>query len=469
MPIVLLEAILRVMHVPPTTVAVDPYIDLHNLSPLFELDIKAQKYRISNRRMNLFRPAEFDAEKGPNTFRVFCLGGSTTQGEPFSTETAFGQWLQLNLQIANPERPIEVINCGGLSYASYRVRNILREVLQYGPDLIVVYTGQNEFLEKRTYQDWQSVPAAYTSARHSLTNLLIVRWINYLSDKVLDSTDSQDRFQVTNRTAMAAEVDALLDYQGGLEAYHRDDPWREPVINHFRWNLGQMIVDCQSARVPLILMRPVVNLLDCPPFKFETDATLDAETSQRFTEAWQTAQGAHGDLKLVRSALDDLLQLDPHHAGAWYFLGRIQWEQHEWKAAKESLEKAVDTDVCPLRATLAIRQIVTELADEFAVPLVDAEQIFSDASEHSVVGNKWLVDHVHPTVEGHRVLGEALSEVCIQQGWLEATRPHWRNERAQAYRQHLNQLGEAYFHRGQQRLEGLRLWTQGRAKKVRPQ
>ncbi len=37
---------------------------------------------------------------------------------------------------------------------------ILREVLNYDPDLIVVYCGQNEFLEERTYGQLRDVPPA---------------------------------------------------------------------------------------------------------------------------------------------------------------------------------------------------------------------------------------------------------------------------------------------------------------------
>ena len=44
-----------------------------------------------------------------------------------------------------------MINCGGVSYASYRLGPILDEVLGYEPDLIMLYTGHNEFLEARTY------------------------------------------------------------------------------------------------------------------------------------------------------------------------------------------------------------------------------------------------------------------------------------------------------------------------------
>ena len=92
--------------------------------------------------------------------------------------------------------------------------------------------------------------------------------------------------------------------------------------------------------------------------------------------------------------------------------------------------------------------------------------MFADRSEHEIIGSTWLVDHVHPTIEGHQLLGEALAEAAVQAKITAPTNPNWEVDREVLYQQHLSGLGEDYFHRGKQRLEGLLLWTQGRAKKV---
>ena len=95
--------------------------------------------------------AEENANKSRDEFRIFCLGGSTVQGRPYANETSFTTWLELSLQAADPRRQWQVVNCGGVSYASYRLLPIMKETLQYEPDLYIIYTGQNEFLEERTY------------------------------------------------------------------------------------------------------------------------------------------------------------------------------------------------------------------------------------------------------------------------------------------------------------------------------
>ncbi len=459
LPLLLMEWSLAVLGLPKQERPLDPYVDLHHLRPLFELNTAKKQYEIGSERLHLFQPSAFPEQKAPGTFRVFALGGSTTQGEPYCAETAFPMWLKLSLEAQQPERNFEVVNCGGLSYASYRVLAILREVLEYQPDLIVVYVGQNEFLEKRSYANW--MPRSWSSdALGWLGQLHTVRFIRSLA-----GDDSQE--QSTSRTELATEVDALLDYAGGLEEYHRDDPWREPVVDHFRWNIEQMILACKQREVPLILIRPVTNLADCPPFKFETDSRLSVDQQRAFEELWSRLRLDSQTLGERFATVETLLEMDPHHAGALYLHGRLLADQGDWERAKQSFIAARDHDVCPLRAITPILDAVTELAERHSIALVDAEQLLSKVSEHQVTDSQWLIDHVHPTIEGHQLIGEALAELCVEKQIVCPTVVDWRVSQKRDYAKHLAQLDEAYFHRGKQRLEGLMLWTQGRAKKTK--
>jgi lysophospholipase L1-like esterase len=489
LPFLALEASLRWLGWPKLQPPADPFVDLHNLRPLFVPDPSNGKMQIGEERMNLFRPAAFDAVKDSTTFRIFALGASTTQGEPYSTETAFPFWLELNLEAAHGEskRRFEVINCGGLSYASYRVLAILREVLDYQPDLIVIYTGHNEFLESRTYQGYHERSFRNRSMGW-LTGLRTVQLVRTLAgqrterqlsviddtqDKATDtgpsavSNNSEVSERGLERTVLAAEVDALLDYQGGLAEYRRGDAWYQPIPDHFRWNLEQMCEACQRAGVPVLVVRPVSNILDCPPMKFEPAPLLSEQQLRQFATEWEAARRPANSPVVAAQHLHAALQIDPQHAGANYLLGLLQFEQGDFEAAKNSLIRARDFDVCPLRATTDILTAVSETTADFRVPMLDAEELFAARSEQGIVGQRWLVDHIHPSVEGHQLLGEAIAERCFELGILPQPVEGWQTARRQLYSRHLNSLNEAYFHRGKQRLEGLLRWTQGRAKKVR--
>ncbi len=325
-PLIALEISLRLSGLPHHPPAADPFVDLHSLKPLFEPSSdNPEVLEIGQSRLNLFRPASFERNKPEGTYRVFALGGSTTQGEPYSTETAFPAWFGECLRCGMPDKRIEVINCGGLSYASYRVLAILKEVLQYQPDLILVYTGHNEFLERRSYAGFDgSSWKARTSSW--LANFRTVQ----LGKNLLGKDGYRPEPAVKRPTQLAEEVDALLDYAGGLADYHRDDELCVAVAAHFRWNLEQIVTACESAKVPLLLVKPVSNVLDCPPMKIEPAPDMPAGEQRRFEQLWSSARQAPSAAAALEYG-EAALKLDPRHAGR-----TSSWGNCWWRAARRT-------------------------------------------------------------------------------------------------------------------------------------
>jgi hypothetical protein len=459
LPFVLLEAALQSWSSRPAAQA-DPFLDCSRLKPLF-IEAEPGRMSIPEARLRLFAPATFDVSKPRGTKRIFALGGSTTQGEPYGPPTAFPEWLKTNLEIASPGEKFEVVNCGGLSYASYRVLAILREVLEYDPDLIVVYTGQNEFLEQRELSGWSKLPTPLVrsaSLVNSLRSVKLFRNCFHPAKEV--GVDAR------STTELKAEVDALLDYQGGLEKYQRSNLHREAVAQSFQWNLRAIVEECLARTVPVVLVVPTVNLKDCPPFKYDIDPTLHAEDHSVATEHWSKIESLVATDDSRFEFARKLLSIDPQHAGALYLLGRRALDACDWEEAERMLQAAKDFDVCPLRATQVIQQVVRDIAAEYKLPIVDADRLFQSLSPRGIVGREWLVDHIHPTIEGHQKIGEELCRVVIYAKLVKTKKPIMSQDRTAAYRQHLSTLGEDYFLRGKQRLEGLMLWTQGRAKKI---
>lgn len=259
---------------------------------------------------------------------------------------------------------------------------------------------------------------------------------------------------------MPTEVNGLLD-QARLQDYHHDPQWHHDVIEHYQFNLQRMIRLAQQAQIPLILVNPVSNLKDCPPFKTEPGIEVGGAAQEQFQCLWKEAQ-LSPVLETQIEKLQAAVQLDPGHAGVQYHLGKCYEAAGQFEQAKACLLMAKDQDVCPLRMLEPMHTRLLNIAKETRTPLVDARQLLEDQSDERITGNKVLLDHVHPTIEAHQSIATALLKKMIQLKILSA-REGWQTVQVQHYRDHLGQLPKAYYERGKQRLAGLRLWTQGRA------
>ncbi|MEQ9411598.1 MAG: tetratricopeptide repeat protein [Fuerstiella sp.] len=158
---VLLEAGLRLADIGAPVADADQLAGFSGRSPVF-VQVTSEdgrcRMRTAERKLEWFNLQEFACEKSAETKRIFCLGGSTTYGRPYDDTTSFSGWLRALIAAGDRQTSAEVINAGGISYGSRRVLTVLREVVNYQPDLVVIYCGHNEFLERTTYADLASLP-----------------------------------------------------------------------------------------------------------------------------------------------------------------------------------------------------------------------------------------------------------------------------------------------------------------------
>ncbi len=462
LPFLGVEILLRWQGVGGAEQQTDPFIGFRGSRPLFVLNPDQARFEIPPARQLCFRPESFGATKGPREFRIFCLGGSTVQGRPYAIETSFTTWFELSLQLADATRQFEVVNCGGISYASYRLVPILEEVLGYQPDLIVLYTGHNEFLEERTYQHIKSRGAAreWVLRQATRSRSFNVAWSTWNRWRAVSPKSLP-------KTLLPDEVEARLDYLGGLEQYHRDADWTSGVVAHFEFNLRRMIALCRRANVPLWIVDPVSNLRNCPPFKSEHRAGLSVQDRQRWEALRSEASERYGkDLSGAIELLEQANRIDDQHAGLVYDLAKSYDSAGRIQDAKAAYRRAKELDVCPLRVTEPLREVLQRVCAESNTPLIDVVGLFEHQSRDGIPGGFLLVDHVHPSITGHQMIADLLLDRFLQMEQI--TLPDdWESQRAAVYAAHSSSLDDVYYLEAQRRLEGLRKWAQGRATQPR--
>ena len=451
-PIFLLEAGLRIAGIG------DAPTDLHagfgNVSALFEHNPDESVWRTSLAKEQFFVSQEFPDSKPKNEFRFFCLGGSTVQGRPYRPETSFGKWLELELNASDSSRQYRAINCGGISYASYRLRPVIMEAITHEPDLIILATGHNEFLEDRTYSSVKSRSGAriwLENQAKSLRTVMLLRKLVGGAPRVEPTEDDADQ--------LSEGVEARLDDDAGYASYHRDEEWHDQVCSQYHDSVVEMLDMCKQADVPVVLVRLGANHRDCPPFKSEHRINLSVDDQQ----AWQRlfdeataidAKDPEAALKLYQQAME----IDDQYPLLHFRIARCYDQLKQLDAARSSYRTALSEDICPLRMVDRISADLLSIAENNSTMLVDAESVVAQSSPDQIPGYESYIDHVHPTIGVHQLIAQQIASVLRERKIVSGSELTAESRR-RTYARHFDSLNVAYFSNGRRRIGWLEGWA----------
>jgi len=158
--------------------------------------------------------------------------------------------------------------------------------------------------------------------------------------------------------------------------------------------------------------------------------------------------------------LEQAVRIDERHAGLLYLLGNCYEHLGRFAEAKNWFVRAKEEDVCPLRILEPMHEVIVEVAGRKRVPLVDFKALVENRTADGIGGREWLLDHVHPTIEGHQLIADALHE-AMEKMDVAPSLDGWRRHRDELWRRHLSSLNKAYYAQGTARLQRLRQWSRG--------
>ena len=429
----LCEGVLFLAGVRPLSLTEDPYVGFASSQPLFieEKPENGPPMWVTNpAKLIHFNRQTFPAEKEKGTFRIFSVGGSTAYGHPWRDPVSFSGWLRELLPKADPSRKWEVINAGGISYASYREAMLIAELVRYQPDLILVYSGHNEFLEERTYRSTTDIPVMVRELSSLLDHTRTYSALRRLMRKEPDGKDTPAEAPSRKSAAfnMAGEVDDVLAKTIGPTSYTRNDSLRADILRHYRVSLERMARLAQSVGAQVIFLTTPGNEKDCSPFKSEPRAGLTGGESGKI-EVWKRkADSLALDPKAATVLFDSILRLDDRNAGLLYAAGQAAYASGDFPRAKTLFQRALDEDICPLRALTTMRSIVLETADRTGAQALDITGILEKKTlretGNDVLGEPDFVDHVHLSIEDYRLMALAIIGRMTTLG-MAKTGPGW--------------------------------------------
>jgi tetratricopeptide (TPR) repeat protein len=414
----LVEVALWALGVRSLLVERDPFSGFSEQVSVFELDAEAGLWRTSSRaRWRSFNDQSFLADKPENGLRVFSLGGSSTYGFPWGAEEAFPQFLGQALASSFPDRHIESINVGAMSYGSHRLRILAHELLRYEPDVFVIYSGHNEFIERSFYSKMLERPEQLDRMRLLLSHSRLFSAVTRLYENIIQPTAESADLDEPLDTGTLLGLDVRREQPHNLVENERAD-----VNRHFGENIGAIIDLCEREGVGVVLSTMPSNISGWRPNRSAFPDGLTPPEKRHIEDTIDSADSALKDENAAEALtlLDGVADAAGRYALWWYLRGNALQRLGSTDDARTAYIRARDLDSSPSRTTTSLNAVIRSLAVERQVALVDAVQVIEQFAPQGLPGFNLFEDYVHPKPVAHELIAEALWQELLRSGLVGA-------------------------------------------------
>ena len=315
----------------------------------------------------------FLEEKPGNSFRVFVMGGSSAQGFPYmlNRNASFPAQLKLRLDKLYPEQTIEVVNLGASAINSHTLLDILPNVLNQSPDLILIYAGHNEYY------------GALGPGSSKSMNPVLARIMLYLRD--FRTMQLMENLIVNLRKKGAYKDNSLMQKMIGESSIEMGSDTYQKGLEQYNLNITSILKKIKAADVPVMIGTLSSNISGHKPF----NATQKDKAGLSSNDYFERGK------KLIASG-DSI-------------------------AAKAHLILAKELDGLRFRAPEGINHLIRKKAKSFEVPLVDIDSIFSLNSPNNITGNELMCDHLHPNMDGYFLMSKSYYQEMKNNNYLPGT------------------------------------------------
>jgi len=349
-------------------------------------------------------PVLMDADKPPDTWRIFILGESAAQGDP---EPAYGagRYLEMLLRERFPGQRFEVVNVAVTAINSHVIVPIARECAQHQGDLWIVYMGNNEMV-----------------GPFGAASVFGARAPSWWEVRLSLAAQQTRLGQWVTAQARKREDHGISSSWGGMQMFLKnqlapDDPRREIVYRNFQRNLDDILRAGLDSGAKIILNTVAVNLKDCPPFASLSDSNLPA--AERTLYEGDYADGCRaeeqGRFSEAAQRFEDAAKLEPKMAELQFRWGRCLLLLTNMAAARDHLQWACDDDELPFRADSRINNLIRQAGAQAGpgVVLFDAATML-ETNPQGICGQDLFYEHVHLNFAGNYHLARAWAERAEQ-------------------------------------------------------
>ena len=310
-------------------------------------------------------PDGFDIVKKDNAFRIFVLGESSAAGWPYVPNASFPRHIKRKLELLYPENTIEVINLGISAINSYTLRDFAKGVVEMQPDLILIYTGHNEYYGALGVGS--SVNMGYSRALVnfylSIRDFRTTQFLQNIISGVFGIFKSVGLKGSENKETLMSRMigESLIPFNS--EMFNNG-------IDQFKGNMDDIFKIFSDKNIPVVIGNLTFNAKDQKPFVSLKDGK--------------------------NPAADDV-----------YLNAQREYESGNFEKANQLFMQAKELDALRFRAPQKINDAIYDLAKKYNLSVVNVDSVFQSNSPNGIVGSNLMVDHLHPTFAGYRILGDA--------------------------------------------------------------
>jgi tetratricopeptide (TPR) repeat protein/lysophospholipase L1-like esterase len=336
----------------------------------------------------------FLKEKPANGYRIFVLGESTVQGFPYEPNIAFSRILWRRLQDVFPNRTIEVINLGLTAVNSYTLLDFIPELLQQKPDLVLIYTGHNE------YYGALGVASMENGSIPNWLKKIHLKFVHLKTYQLLQTVIGSIYKLFTPLSYDDAKMTLMQKIVGKNIIPFNSELYNEGLVQ-FHDNMYELISKLKEKEIPVIISDQVSNIKDLPPFH------------SIYNVEYPPADSVYNNAKRLES-------------------------KSLFDEAKTNFIKAKDLDAIRFRAPENINKIITELAATLNINCISINNIFEKYSTNGIIGDNLMTEHVHPNIDGYFLMAEGFFQEIKREKMIEK---YWDTSKIKSWTYYRNNWG----------------------------
>lgn len=291
----------------------------------------------------------FDLKKSEKVYRVFLLGEAAISGWPYSTNKSLQKKIEKIIGENHEGKNAEIITLSFAGFNSSQALDIVSEIFEYEPDLIIIYTGHNEFYGYNG-----------CSTTYGKTNLFITEAVEniFIRAGIIKTISYDSKYD---------DLEVLLPLNSGEKILHPEQKKYIDIKEQFFSNISKIASLCKENKTELVVSTLADNYM-LPPV---------------------------GVMNLSENISADLIYNNARMA-----LMR-DGDQNE---ALNLFQKSKDMDALRLRIPEEFSAGIKQISSEREIILADLKTEFMKQSTSRIPGNDLFSDYFHPNEKGLNII-----------------------------------------------------------------